>query len=136
MRCLVEINRRVPVRRLILPRLQRLHFLPSQLKVKDIRILLDARRRHRFRERNEALHLLVLINKDNETRGTDSLQSPSNHHLRRTLPMLLPDIPQHPLSHPRPMRKRRIRLHYDIPLLKPVCNLRPIQPRVQLVLSD
>ena len=34
------------------------------------------------------------------------------------------------------MRKRRVRLYNDIPLLQPLHDIRMIQPRVQLILAD
>jgi hypothetical protein len=34
------------------------------------------------------------------------------------------------------MRKRRVRLNNDIPLLQPLHDIRMIQPRVQLILTD
>lgn len=34
------------------------------------------------------------------------------------------------------MRKRRVRLNNNIPLLQPLHDIRMIQPRVQLILTD
>lgn len=50
--------------------------------------------------------------------------------------MFLPQGLQNRLVEPIPMRQRRVRFNHDIAILKPLHDLRSIQPWVQLVLPN
>lgn len=69
-------------------------------------------------------------------RGTYLLQTPPNQHLRRCLAILPPQLFQHRLVGLGIPHKRRISLYHSPSLLQPVHNIRPRQPRMQLILPD
>lgn len=64
------------------------------------------------------------------------LQTPPNEDLRRSLPILFPQLLQHRLIGLCVPDKRRVGLHHSPPLLQPIHNIRSRQPRMQLILPD
>ena len=147
---LIITRRRVPRARRVIRRMQQLHILLRQLEIVNVRILLNARVRHRLWQRHESL--LRKRKKKEKNQLTDStssswkrkkkeekphlLQTPPNQHLRRRLPIPPRQNPQRLLPEPLAPHERTVSLHNDAPLLTPLHNLRPGQPRVHLPLPD
>lgn len=128
------LNSRIPRTNLIPIHLQPLHILLAQLKVKHLRVLLNPRRRNRFRQRNKALFVSLTISK--RSVGKYLLQTPPNQHLRRRLAILPTQLFQNRLFSPLVPHNRTISLH-DCPAEhQPANNIVPRKPRVQLVLSN
>jgi hypothetical protein len=117
---LIITNRRIPTTRLIRPiPLQPLHLLPTQLKIKDLSILLDPPRRHAFRQRHKPL-----------------LQTPAQQHLSPRLPMPLRDLLQDWIFGPLTSNQGTVRFDDDATGTAPIDDGVTREPGVQFPLPD
>lgn len=98
----VLTSSRIPSTRRILSSLKRLHIFSRKLKVINTRILLNALRRHRLRQRHESLHTRISIkpssrkSKTNSPSANSTSQAPDSASSPSSLP---PSSTAHPQTY-------------------------------------